>query len=64
MSSIAGGLEHDVGRISMHILGINTTFKPCTKEFEINSYPITLMPEIKLTILTLQEVIDTRKSIK
>jgi hypothetical protein len=48
----------------MHILGINTTFKPCTKEFEINSYPITLMPEINLTILNLQEVIDTHKLIK
>jgi hypothetical protein len=52
-------------KISMHILGINTTYKPCTKEFEINSYPITLMLEIKLTShVNLQEVIDLHNLIK
>jgi hypothetical protein len=52
-------------KMSMHILGINTVYKPCAKRFEINSYPITLVLEIKLTIyVNLQEVIEIRNLIK
>jgi len=52
-------------KILMDILGINTTYKPCTKEFEIKSYPITLMLKINITIhVNLQEVIDLHKLIK
>jgi hypothetical protein len=51
--------------MSMHILGINKVYKPCEKRFEINSYLITLVLEINLTIyVNIQEVIDIRNLIK
>jgi hypothetical protein len=52
-------------KISMHILRINTVYKPCAKRFEITSYPITLMLEIELTIYAnLQEVIEIHNLMK